>query len=85
MVSVDSLKEAIERDDRTLDGAFLEDFGTARSDKPLQELLSLITQCPYPAPVVDGNDVYLGVVSKNTFLKTLEHGVSANQPEQPRG
>ena len=85
VVSVDSLKEAIERDEKTLDGAFLEQHGPAPSDRPLQEILSIIANSPYPTPVVDENDVYQGVVSKITFLKTLEHGVAANaEAEQAR-
>ncbi len=37
----------------------------------MQDILPIVASRSRPAPVVDGNRVYKGVVSKNRFLKML--------------
>jgi len=79
--STDSLQEAIEREEPNLDGAFLKDVEPVEAETPLQNLLTVIRKSPCPVPVVDDQNTYLGVVSKSTFLRTLEHGVRASKEE----
>lgn len=75
VVSVTSLEEALERGDTNLNDALLENVGAVPRDTQLQEILTMVRQHEFPLPVVDENNVYLGVVSKNRFLRTLEHGL----------
>ena len=81
VVSADSLSEAVDREDRNLDGAILQKIKPVPAETPLQELLTVIRTSPCPVPVVDEDNTYLGVVSRSTFLRTLEHGVRASQEE----
>jgi glycine betaine/proline transport system ATP-binding protein len=75
VVSTDSLTAAMDRDEHNLDAALLENVEPVAADTPLQELLTDVRKYEFPVPVVDEENVYLGVVSKNAFLKTLEAGV----------
>lgn len=81
VVSADSLGEAIERDEQNLDGALLKEVEPVPAEAALQELLTVIRKCPCPVPVVDEQNTFLGVVSRSTFLRTLEHGVRASKEE----
>jgi glycine betaine/proline transport system ATP-binding protein len=81
VVSTESLTEASERDEPNLDGALLQEVKPVSAETPLQELLTVIRTCPCPVPVVDEKNTYLGVVSRTTFLRTLEHGVEASKKE----
>jgi glycine betaine/proline transport system ATP-binding protein len=73
VVSSASLKEAIERDaaDRLLDQAFLADARAVNGGDSMQNILPEVASRNWPIPVVDDQNVYKGVVSKNRFLKTL--------------
>ncbi|OEU63681.1 MAG: glycine betaine/L-proline ABC transporter ATP-binding protein [Desulfobacterales bacterium PC51MH44] len=75
VISVESLIETIEGEENGLEAAFLKDVKPVRADTPLQDVLPIVTQYQCPVPVVDKNDVYTGVISKNEFLKTLEKGI----------
>lgn len=72
VVSTDSLKELIDspHDDKEVERAFLEAETVSGADS-LQDILPYVAANPYPIPVLDDDGVYLGVVSKNVFLKTL--------------
>ena len=75
VVSIKSLEAAMECEAPSLDAALLDAVEPASAAMPLQELLALVRRCDFPVPVVDEDNVYLGVISKNTFLRTLEAGV----------
>jgi len=81
VVSVESLSTALERDEKNLKNALLEDVDTVPSETQLNEILTVVRRFDFPVPVVDENNVYLGVVSKNAFLKTLEAGVPEHSAE----
>ncbi len=81
VVSTESLTEAVDRNEANLDSALLSTVQPAPADTPLQELLTIVRKCPCPVPVVDEEGTYLGVVSRTTFLRTLEHGVQASKGE----
>jgi glycine betaine/proline transport system ATP-binding protein len=73
VVSSASLKEAIERGatDWPLDQAFLADARAVNGGDSMQDILPEVASRNWPIPVVDDQNVYKGVVSKNRFLKTL--------------
>lgn len=75
VVSVASLEAAMRRDEHSLDAALLDGAEPVPADTPLQELLTLVRKYDFPVPVVDEDNIYMGVISKNAFLETLEAGV----------
>ena len=79
VVSIDSLREAIENGTKEIGGIFMTEIRPVSADTPLQEALTVVRQYPCPVPVVDENNVYIGVVSKNRFLRTIEHGMAQSE------
>ena len=75
VVTVDTLTEAYKGAEKTLEDAFLEDVEPVKIDTPLQEVLPIITKASCPVPVVNDDYMYVGAISKNRFLKTLDRGV----------
>lgn len=73
MVSSESLQKAMEsqKPDRPLSQAYLEDAKCADVDDSMQDILPEVASRSWPVPVVDEQNVYKGVVSKNRFLRTL--------------
>jgi len=57
--------------DRPIDQAFLENVKTVNAGDSMQDILPIVASCAWPVPVVNDDNVYQGVVSKNRFLKTL--------------
>jgi glycine betaine/proline transport system ATP-binding protein len=73
VVSSDSLRETLERGapDNPIDQAYLEKGRPVKMDDSMQDILPSVASSPWPVPVVDDDNVFKGVVSKNRFLKTL--------------
>ena len=73
VVSSDSIREVIESGvkDAPIDAAYIKDARAIREDESMQDILPEVASNSWPVPVVDANNVYKGVVSKNRFLKTL--------------
>ena len=73
IVSSDTLREAMEKgsSDHPIDQSFVEGGRAVKHDESMQDILSIVASNSWPVPVVDENNVYKGVVSKNRFLKTL--------------
>ncbi len=73
VVSPESLRQAMEsgKPDSPLEQAFLEKAKPVSLMDSMQEILPEVASSPFPIPVVDQNNLYKGVVSKNRFLKTL--------------
>lgn len=73
IVSSESLREALESGapDSPIDQAYIEKGVPVKLDDSMQDILPFVASSPWPIPVVDENNVYKGVVSKNRFLKTL--------------
>jgi len=59
-------------DSDNLSLALMEDVTPVLSTDSMQDILSEVSTKPYPIPVVDENNKYLGVISKNIFLRTLD-------------
>ena len=73
VVSIDSLRTVLDSgvDKPKLESAFIQKALAVRNDESLQDILPQVASHAWPIPVVDENNVYHGVVSKNLFLKTL--------------
>jgi glycine betaine/proline transport system ATP-binding protein len=73
IVSSDTLRTAIENGtpDYPIDKAFIQEGRAVNIDESMQDILPIVASNSWPVPVVDDDNVYKGVVSKNRFLKTL--------------
>ena len=73
LVSSDSLRDALEsgKADRPISQAFIEEAKQVNANDSMQDILPEVASRRWPVPVVDDNNVYKGVVSKNRFLRTL--------------
>jgi len=79
-VSVDSLSNAIDKGQagEPIDVCFLPEVKAASTDDNMQDILKDVAEKPWPVPVIDDTGKYLGVVSKNRFLKTLHKSDNGN-------
>ena len=84
IVSTDSLRDMIETGDGKgkIEQAFLKNGKAVIETKCLQEILPEVASHQWPIPVVDENNVYKGVVSKNRFLRTLYKAENGSHFEQ---
>ncbi|MDJ0720890.1 MAG: glycine betaine/L-proline ABC transporter ATP-binding protein ProV [Desulfobacterales bacterium] len=73
MVTADSLREALEsgKPDNPIDQAYVDEAEAVNIADSMQEILPEVASKNCPVPVVDDDNVYRGVVSKNRFLRTL--------------
>ena len=73
IVSSESLREALEGGlpDNPIDQAFLDDGVPVNLNDSMQDILPEVASKSWPVPVVDDQNVFKGVVSKNRFLRTL--------------
>jgi glycine betaine/proline transport system ATP-binding protein len=73
IVSSDTLREAMEKgtSDHPIDQAFIQGGQAVNLNDSMQDILPIVASNYWPVPVVDDQNVYQGVVSKNRFLKTL--------------
>ncbi len=73
IVSTDTLREAVEKDlsGEPIDVCYIPKVMPAFEDDNMQDILPEVASKSWPIPVVDSNNVYKGVVSKNRFLRTL--------------
>ena len=73
IVSSDTLRESLEKgtSDSPIDQAYITGARAVNLNDSMQEILPLVASNSWPVPVVDDNNVYKGVVSKNRFLRTL--------------
>lgn len=81
IVSTDTLKELIEgpRDSKNIKFAFLDKPFIAQKTDSMQDILPAVASNPWPIPVVNEENVYVGVVSKNRFLRTLHKAEDTSQ------
>lgn len=73
VVSADSLRDIIESgaSNAKIEQAFLEEAKAVPESDYLQDILPEVASHAWPVPVVDENNTYKGVISKNRFLRTL--------------
>lgn len=86
VVSTDSLKAHIDNGGgKELAPAFLAEARSARAADSMQDILPEVTARPWPVPVVGEGGRYLGVISKNQFLRTLQRGQEQAAPAEAAG
>ena len=80
IVSSEILVDLMEKNvpDSPIDSAFIQDARAVNTTDCMQDILPDVASKPYPIPVVDENNVYKGVVSKNRFLRTLHKAETTN-------
>jgi glycine betaine/proline transport system ATP-binding protein len=73
VISSEGIRNALEAGlpEHPLSQVFLPEAFAVHKDDSMQEILAQVAAATWPIPVVDDNNRYLGVVSKNRFLKTL--------------
>jgi glycine betaine/proline transport system ATP-binding protein len=83
IVSSDSLREAMEKGtgDSPIDQAYIPGGRAVNINDSMQDILPIVASNSWPVPVVDDDNVFKGVVSKNRFLKTL-HRTEEDLDEQ---
>ncbi|MBU2648552.1 glycine betaine/L-proline ABC transporter ATP-binding protein ProV [bacterium] len=74
IVSTDSLKEQINNNSEAVDfsDSFLEDVSPVNINHSMQEIIDEVVTRSWPIPVIDDQKQYVGVISKNIFLRTLQ-------------
>ncbi|WP_321493426.1 glycine betaine/L-proline ABC transporter ATP-binding protein ProV [uncultured Desulfobacter sp.] len=90
IVSIDSLQQAVEagRSGEPLDICYLPEVNPAHANDNMQDILPEVASKAFPIPVINDDNVFMGVVSKNRFLKTLHksdlngHNGSGNEYEE---
>ena len=81
MVSSDSLRDALERgaSDNPIDQAYIVESKPVNATESMQDILPEVASKSWPVPVVNDENIYKGVVSKNRFLRTLHRAEQTNQ------
>lgn len=76
LVSIESLRDILDQEPgrQLIPNAYLEGVHTARDSDSMQDILPLVADHPWPLPILNAQGKYLGVVSKNLFLRTLHRG-----------
>jgi glycine betaine/proline transport system ATP-binding protein len=80
VVSSDSLREIIGHPDQPqlIANAYLDGIVPAHTNDSMQDILPEVASHPWPLPILNDADEYIGAVSKNLFLRTLQR----NEPEE---
>ncbi|WP_022850700.1 glycine betaine/L-proline ABC transporter ATP-binding protein ProV [Limisalsivibrio acetivorans] len=85
MVSADSLREVLDKNEKaSIDEAFI-DMTPAGAGDSMQDILPEVTNKPFPIPVLDEESRYMGVISKNRFLRTLHRSNEQAEEQQQEG
>ncbi|MFN2257923.1 MAG: glycine betaine/L-proline ABC transporter ATP-binding protein ProV [Desulfuromonadaceae bacterium] len=71
VVSHDTLKQNVDSD-KELRDLVEPEAKPVNASMTMQEVLPQITSNAWPVPVVDDDGIYLGVISRNLFLRTLQ-------------
>jgi glycine betaine/proline transport system ATP-binding protein len=84
VVSADGLKEIVRRDGdgAAMASAFIPGARSVHIDSTMQEIIPYLTDSPWPVPVIDGDGIYKGAISKNIFLETL-YRVDPAEADEP--
>jgi glycine betaine/proline transport system ATP-binding protein len=84
VVSSDSLRDVIDKGNGAskLEDAFLSEAKSVQETESLQDILPLVALHGWPIPVVNSDNRYRGVVSKNLFLRTLNRADKGTYFEQ---
>lgn len=74
IVSADSLREVIDLPEQPqlIAKAYIDGIVPAHASDSMQDILPEVAGHPWPLPILNDADQYLGAVSKNLFLRTLQ-------------
>ena len=80
-VSADSLRELLDNPDQpqSIFNACISEVNPANTNDSMQDILPEVASHPWPLPVLNDAKEYVGVVSKNLFLRTLHR----SEQEEP--
>jgi len=78
VVSTDSLREIIDHPDQPqlITNAYLDGVVPAHASDSMQDILHEVASHPWPLPILNDAEEYIGAVSKNLFLRTLQRSDS---------
>jgi glycine betaine/proline transport system ATP-binding protein len=81
IVSTDTLRELLDTPEKpqSVFNACISDVEPANTNDSMQDILPDVASHPWPLPVLNDADEYVGVVSKNIFLRTLHR----SEQEEP--
>ncbi|WP_136795657.1 glycine betaine/L-proline ABC transporter ATP-binding protein ProV [Desulfosediminicola ganghwensis] len=86
VVSTDSLRELLDKGtSKKIEDAFIPGAEAVNENDYLQDILPKVASHLWPIPVVDEENSYRGVVSKNRFLRTLYRAENGTHFEQQTG
>ena len=74
VVSVEALQDLSDKGEKDISQGFIEGAASVNTSDSLQDILPLVAANPWPVPVINEEGEYKGVISKNTFLRTLHRG-----------
>ena len=80
VVSADSLRETIDNAEQPqlISNAYIDGIVPAHISDSMQDILPEVASHPWALPILNDADEYLGAVSKNLFLRTLQR----SEPEE---
>lgn len=83
VISSEGIRNALEAGipNKPLSQVFLSEASPVHVDESMQDILPKVASATWPIPVVNGDGVYKGVVSKNRFLRIL-HRTDQTAEEQ---
>lgn len=70
-VSIDSMLRGLQTDGQSFDSVLLDDVDTVAHSLSLPELIGRIIKNPFPLPVVDDTNLYLGAVTQTVLLRRM--------------
>ncbi|MDY0241058.1 MAG: glycine betaine/L-proline ABC transporter ATP-binding protein ProV [Rhodospirillaceae bacterium] len=82
VVSAQSLAQALRDPSPRFSRAFLTDAPVIKADTSLADVLGVVADTPYPVPVVDDRGRYVGTISKNLLLQTLDRDTPVPAAEE---
>jgi glycine betaine/proline transport system ATP-binding protein len=85
IVSTDSLRELLDQEEQPhlIPNAYIEEVVTANTSDSMQDILPEVVSHPWALPILNDRGEFLGVVSKNLFLRTL-HRTQDNEKSTPQ-
>ena len=83
IVSADSLRETIDNPEQPqlISNAYIDGIVPAHISDSMQDILPEVASHPWALPILNDADEYLGAVSKNLFLRTLQRSESEELEE----
>jgi glycine betaine/proline transport system ATP-binding protein len=70
-VSIDSMLQTLEAGHSALDAAYLKTIAPVMQSMALKDLIGRIVKNPFPLPVLDDGNTYLGAVTQTILLKRM--------------